>query len=255
MAVDERIAERRREVREERRRARLRRTLTAVGVLSLLGVGYAIERSPLVALSEIQVTGAARLDPDAVIAAADLELGTSTLRLDLGAAEERVRALPAVRSVDADRVDPLTVRITIEERQPVLAVASGRARVVVDADGVVVADGAEKGLLAVVLPAGLELPAPGEEVAALPALQAAHEAYRGLPADLRRRVARIEAHADDEVDLRLRMPDADPVLVHLGRADRMDEKARALTAVLADVRDVPVAVIDVRAPATPVVRS
>lgn len=255
VAVDERIAERRREVRADRRRARLRRTLTVLAFLAVLGVGYAIERSPLVALSEIQVTGAERLDPDAVIAAADLELGTSTLRLDLGAAEERVRALPAVRSVDASRVDPLTVRLTVEERVPVLAVSAGGQRVIVDGDGVVVAEGAEDGLVPVLLPVGRDLPAPGEDVAALPVLAAAHRVHAGLPSELRQRVARIEAHGPDDVDLRLRMPAGEPVLVHLGRPDRLDEKARALAAVLADVRDVPVAEIDVRAPATPVVRS
>lgn len=254
VAVDERIAERRREVREERRRSRLKRTLTVLALLVLAGVAYAIERSPLVALSEIQVTGADRLDPDAVIAAADLELGTSTLRLDLGRAQERVRALPEVRSVEASRVDPLTVRITVEERDPVLVAAAGRTRVLVDADGVVVAEGVEEGLLVVGLPDGARLPAPGERVSELPALAAAHRVHRGLPGALRQRLARIEARSAEEIDVRVRMPEGEPVLVHLGRADRLDEKARALTAVLADVRDVPVAAIDVRAPATPVIR-
>lgn len=255
VTVDERIAERRREVRDERRRARLRRTLTMLALLALLAVGYAVERSPLVALSEIQVGGADRLDPDTVIETAALELGTSTLRLDLGEAEERVRALPAVDDVEARRVDPLTVRITIVERQPVLVAASGPDRVLVDADGVVLAQGVEDGLVPVLLPARATLPRPGERVAELPALAAAHAIHGQLPSELRTRVARIEAHSADEVDLRLRMPDAEPVLVHLGRAERLDEKVRALLAVLGDVGDVAVSTIDVRAPATPVVRS
>lgn len=255
VAVDERIAERRREVRDQRRRARLRRTLAVLGLLAVLGVGYAIERSPLVALSEIQVSGTDRLDPDAVIAAADLDLGTSTLRLDLGEAERRVRALPVVGAVEAQRVDPLTVRITVVEREPLLAVSSGSDRVLVDGDGVVMARGAEDGLVPVLLPSGTALPPPGERVTAVPALAAAHRIHRELPTELRQRVARIEAHSVEEVDLRLRMPTGEPVLVHLGRAERLDEKARALLAVLADVGDVALASIDVRAPATPVVRS
>lgn len=255
VAVDERIAERRREVRDERRRARLRRTLTVLALLALLGVGYAIERSPLVALSEIQVSGTDRLDPDAVIAAADLELGTSTLRLDLGEVEARVRALPAVGEAEASRVDPLTVHISVVERQPVMVAASGGERVLVDGDGVVVAEGNEDGLVPILLPAGATLPAPGDEVEALPALAAAHRIHRQLPPELRQRVARIEAHSVEEIDVRLRMPGTEPILVHLGRAERVDEKARALLAVLSDVGDVAVSSIDVRAPATPVVRS
>lgn len=255
MAVDERIAERRREVRDEARRARLRRTLTVLGLLVLLAAGYAIERSSLVALSEIQVGGTDRLDPDAVIAAADLELGTSTLRLDLGEAERRVRALPVVADVEASRVDPLTVRITVVEREPLLVVSSGSGGVLVDGDGVVMAEGSEDGLVPVLLPTGTTLPAPGERVGEVPALAAAHRIHRQLPTELRQRIARIEAHSAEEIDVRLRMPDGDPVLVHLGRAERIDEKARALHAVLADIGDVAVSSIDVRAPATPVVRS
>lgn len=255
VAVDERIAERRREVRDGRRRARLRRTLTVLGLLALLGVGYAVERSPLVALSEIQVTGTDRLDPDAVIAVADLALGTSTLRLDLGEAEARVRALPVVGEVEASRIDPLTVRITVVERRPLFVAATGADRVLVDGDGVVIARGSEDGLVPILLPQAATLPRPGERVAALPALAAAHTIHRQLPPALRQRVARIEAHGVEDVDVRLRMPVGEPVLVHLGRAERVDEKARALLAVLADVGDVAVSSIDVRAPATPVVRS
>lgn len=255
VAVDERIAERRREVRDERRRARLRRTLTALGLLVLAAVGYAVERSPLVALSEIQVSGTERLAPDDVIAAADLPLGTSTLRLDLGAAEQRVRAIPVVGDVEASRLDPLTVRITVVEREPLLVASSGRDRVLVDDEGVVIAGGSEDGLVPVLLPRGTTLPAPGERVTAVPALAAAHRIHRELPTELRQRIARIEAHGADGIDLRLRMPTGDPVLVHLGRAERIDEKARALLAVLADVGEVALSSIDVRAPATPVVRS
>jgi cell division septal protein FtsQ len=53
----------------------------------------------------------------------------------------------------------------------------------------------------------------------------------------------------DDLDLEL----DDGTLVHLGRADRMDEKARALGAVLEDLDGRPVAAIDVRAPGRPVV--
>ncbi len=249
--VDERIAERRREVREGRRRRRLRRTVTVLGLVVLLVVGVLVERSSLVALSEIRVAGTERLAPEAVVAAADLTLGTSTLRLDLGAAEERVRALPLVRTADASRVDPLTVLITVEERAPVLVAASGTETVLVDPEGVVIATGRIRGLPTIVLPERVGLPAPGQEVGAQPALAAAFAIHGQLPTALQRQVTRLAAHAADDVDLTL----ADGIQVRFGRADRIDEKARALQAVLADVRDVPVKTIDVRAPSNPVVRS
>lgn len=251
MVVDERIAERRREVREERRLRRLRRTITVVVLLVLVGIAYAIERSPLVELSEVRVRGAERLDPQAVNAAADLALGTSILRLDLEAAEERVRALPLVRDADARRIDPLTVEISVTEREPVLIAASGRTRILLDDEGVAIAEGSEPGLPGIVLPEGAELPALGENASDVDALGAAFAVYSQLSDDVVALVGRYEAHAVDEIDLVLRSG----VRVHLGRADRVDEKSRALEAVLEDVGDTPVEVIDLRAPSTPVVRS
>lgn len=248
--VDERIAERRREVREQRRRRRLRRTLTVLVLLVLAAAGYAVERSPLVALSEVQVRGTERLAVDTVVDAADLPIGTSTLRLDLRGAEARVEALPMVRTARASRVDPLTVRIEVEERRPVLVAAVGTRRVLLDAEGVVVAEGTLDGAPTLELPPGGSLPALGDDVTSRPALAAAFRVQRSLPPALARRVPRVASTAADEVDLVL----DNGVLVRFGRADRLDEKVRALEALLSDVRDVPMTAIDVRAPATPVVR-
>lgn len=253
--VDERIAERRRKVRDERRRRRLRRTMTVLGLLALLAVGYAVERSSLVALSDVEVVGASSVDPEAVLAAADLSLGRSILRLDLAAAEEAVAALPRVRSADARRVDPLTVRITLVERVPVLTATAGDASVLVDADGIVVAAGAWGDLPTVVLADRTSLPRPGSPVARHSALAAAVAVHRGLPTDLQRRLVRLHARAPDDVDLRLRLGKGEQVTVRFGDAGRADEKSRALRAVLADVREADVSSIDVRAPSAPVVRS
>ena len=114
--VDERIAARRREVREDRRRRRLRRTIMVAVALVLVVVGVLVERSSLVALAEVRVTGTERLDVRTVRRAADLELGTSTLRLPLGEARERVEALPLVASAEVRRLDPLTVLVEVTER-------------------------------------------------------------------------------------------------------------------------------------------
>lgn len=249
--VDERIAERRREVREEERLRRLRRTLFGVALLVVAAIGYGIERSPLVELSEVRVRGAERLLPEDVAAAADLRLGTSIVRLDLGAAEDRVRALPLVRDVDARRVDPLTVEISVVERVPSLVAASGRERVLIDDEGLVIAEGTEEGLPVVVLPEGADLPALGRPTSRVAVLDAAFRVHAGLRPAIAAQVPRYEAYSTDRIDLLL----DSGIRVHLGRADRVDEKSRALEAVLEDIGDAPVSVIDLRAPSTPVVRS
>lgn len=246
--VDERIAARRAEVRDDRRRRRLRRTILAATLLVLLAVAVAVERSPLVALAEVRVEGAQRLDPEVIRDAADLPLGTSTLRLRLDAARARVESLPLVASASVSRVDPLTVVVAVEERVPVAVVTRGRQHVLVDAEGVVVAPGQEPGLARIMVLAG-RFPAVGETLAEAPTAANAHAAVTALPGPLRALVAAYEARGPDELDLRL----TDGTLVRFGRADRVDEKARSLGAVIEDLGGRPVAEIDVRAPGRPVV--
>ena len=245
--IDDRIAERRAEVRDERRRARLRRTLVAVVLIGLVVLLLAVERSALVALEEVAVTGTDRLAAADVREAADLELGTSILRLRLGEARERVERLPLVRTAEARRVDPLTVVITVTEREPALAVTDGQHHRVIDRDGVVLLDEEHEQLP--VIEVTDEPPAVGASVEEHTALANAHRAWRGLSGPIRGEVVRYEASSADALELEL----ANGVRVRFGRAHRVDETVRALGAVLADVGDAPVEAIDVRAPGAPVV--
>lgn len=244
--VDERIAERRRRVREERRRGRLRRTRTVVVAVLVVAALVAVERSPLVALDRIEVTGLERLSADEVRQASGLRLGTSTLRLRLGRAADRVEELPLVGEAEASRRDPLSVRIAVVEREPALVVR-GRSQALVDRDGVVIAEGDDEELPAIV--ADGAVPEPGAAVDEDPALANAHAAWRGLTGPLRAQVD--ELRADGPEQLALSLTDGTRVLV--GRADRMAEKARALGAILEDLEGAEVSHIDVRAPSAPVV--
>ncbi len=244
--MDTRIAERRAEVRRERMHRRRRRSVVAAVVLALVAAGAAVERSPLVALAAVEVHGVQRLDPEVVRDAADLPLGTSTLRLRLRAAEERVAALPGVRSVALRRVDPLTVRIDVVERLPVLAVETRREPFLVDADGIVVGDGELGRLPRVTTPLERVLEA-GSDADDVPLLGNALAVYRGLPGPLRAEVERYEASGADDLDLLL----AGGVRVRFGRGERVPEKARVLGALLEEVTEG--TVVDVRAPSNPVV--
>jgi cell division protein FtsQ len=245
--IDERIAERRRQIRGERRQGRLRRTLLVV-LLALVVVALVlVERSAPAGLEEVEVVGVERLDPEEVLAAADLDLGTSTLRLRLGAVEDRVEALPLVREVTARRLDPLTVRIEVTERQPALNVRGQGQAVLVDREGIVIVEGRLDGLPEIRL--GGPPPEPGASVSADVALANAHQTWRSLSGPLRAEVVRYDAGGPDDLSLRLRSD----VRVRFGRAERVDEKVRALGAVLDDVAEAEIATIDVRAPSAPVV--
>ena len=245
--IDERIAERRAAIRDDQRRRRLRRTIrVVVGLVIVIGL-VVIERSPLVGLEEVEVAGTERLDEDEIRRAAGLELGTSTLRLGLSAATERVEDLALVRDATISRVDPLTVRIEVLEREPVLVAQGEDTSVLVDREGIVLLEGTMDALPRVHL---LERPPePGGSVADLPALANAHAAWRGLSGPLRAQVESYQARGPDSLLLHL----ASGIEVRFGRAERMDEKIRALGAVLVDVGSTPIRTIDVRAPNAPAV--
>lgn len=245
--IDDRIAERRRGVREDRRRARLRRTITVVVLLLVLAVLVIVEQSPLVGLEEIEITGVERLDEETVREATGLELGTSTLRLRLGRVEQRVTDLPEVREATARRADPLTVVVEVDERRPSLVVEGDGDRVLLDREGVLLAAGGQAGLPRIVLQDAP--PAPGATVADDPALANAFRAWEGLTGPLRTQVSRYLARGPEDLVLRLESG----IDVRIGRADRLDEKVRAMGVIIEDLGDASISEIDVRAPSAPFV--
>lgn len=245
--IDERIAARRRAVRESRRRVRLRRTVAMVVAIVLALVLAAIERSALLALETVEVRGTERLSESEVRTSAGLELGTSSVRLRLGRVEDRVRDLVLVDDVDARRTGPRSVRIVVVERRPALVAVGGGVERLLDREGRVIDDGEVAGLPVVRL--RTRPPAVGESVALDPALANAYVAWRGLSGPLRVRVLRLDARSERDLVLWV-----DGVVeVRFGRAERLDEKVRALGTILGDLAGAEVAVIDVRSPTAPVV--
>lgn len=245
--IDERIAARRRAVRESRRRVRLRRTVAMACLIVLALVLAAVERSALLALDTVEVRGTERLSESEVLASAALEAGTSTVRLRLGRAEDRVRELVLVDDVDARRTGPRSVRIVVVERRPALVADGGGVERLLDREGRVIDDGTVEGLPVVRLRS--RPPAVGESVALDPALANAYVAWRGLSGPLRVRVQRLDARSERDLVLWV-----DGVVeVRFGRAERLEEKVRALGSILGDLAGAEVAVIDVRSPTAPVV--
>jgi len=105
-------------------------------VAGLIGGGLALYFTPVLRVQEVQVTGAQTLDAYSLAELADLE-GTSMFTVPLDEAQERLAALPMVKSVKAERHWPHTVRLVVEERQPWSYWYTQDDEYVVDADGVV----------------------------------------------------------------------------------------------------------------------
>ncbi|MGH3715478.1 MAG: cell division protein FtsQ/DivIB [Micromonosporaceae bacterium] len=120
------------------RRRRLLRWLTAIAVLTVIGLlTWVVYGTGVFAVAEVQVTGTKVLTPDQVRTAAAISTGTPLARLDTDGITDRVSALAPVARVEVDRQWPDTVLIRVTERTPVAVVPAGRRYAVLDASGVV----------------------------------------------------------------------------------------------------------------------
>lgn len=134
-----RFSERRRAVRAERRRMRLRLLVGLLTVLALIAGGWALSRSPLFAIESVSVVGAKGLDPDVVRRASGLRVGEPGLRVDLDGAARGVRTLPGVEGVTVSREDSLRFRIVVTMRTPAIVLRGGSSDRVFDREGVLLA--------------------------------------------------------------------------------------------------------------------
>jgi len=201
-----------------------RRVLVALLLLALLvGAGWLVFFSPVLAVSGVQVTGTRVLSAAVVRRAADVPLGTPVATVDLRGITGRVERLPAVRSVDVSRSWPDHVRVDVTERRPVAVVqGQGPSSVLrgVDAEGVVFRQYA-------VRPRGLPVIRMGEKTAP-DALAEAATVAAALPPRLASKVSYVEVRTVDTISLQLR----NGRTVRWGSADDSTDKARVLDRLL-----------------------
>jgi cell division septal protein FtsQ len=197
---------------------------------------------------DVQVLGAVRLDPALVMEASGVDRGDAALRVRPSTIVREVERLTLVRAATVRRPGLRTIVIEVEERAPVYTAVHRSAAVLVDRDGVVVDRGREPALPVVRLVT--PPPSPGSLVASHAALANAHRAWTGLSGPLRSRVVGMDAPDEDGLEMVL---DTGQV-VRFGRAEQLEEKIRALGAILDDVAGSEVVLIDVRVPGFPVVR-
>jgi cell division septal protein FtsQ len=247
--MDARISRRRAEVRAQRRRARLLRTVLVLLAAAAVAGAVALERSPALAVATLDVVGLERLSAAEVLLATGVEVGDPILRVRTGRVAAAVAELPLVRTAEVSRAGPTSLRIAVEERRPVLMVAGAGRAVLVDRDGVVVLDGPAPGLPVIELRS--RPPAVGRAVVDDVALANAHRVWVGLSGPLRARVVRLVAPDPDRLELVM----DSGVRVRFGRAEDLAAKVRALGVVLADTAGSEVTVIDVRVPDLPTVRT
>jgi cell division protein FtsQ len=174
------------------RRRVMRRRLGAILVMIVVtAVVCTVWFTPVFGVREVEVLGTADLTADEVRAAAAIESGAPLVQLDVDAVAARVRELPRVAGVSVERVVPGTVRLTVDEREPVGVITAPDGAHLIDATG--------KDYATVVQPpSGL----PELKVAQV-AVVAAVTVLTQVPAALREEVLSVAADSPSDVRLTL----------------------------------------------------
>lgn len=224
--------------RPSRQVVRQRRQVLALSVLTVLTVGYLLFFTSLLGVRSVEVVGARQVAAERVRELAAVPAEQPMLRVDTDAVAERVRALPAVATVEVSRSWPNTIEIMVTERTPVGFYDTGERLYLVDRGGVVYKQLPEpvEGL------PRLELSKVGPADAAT---RAVASVLVGLPPQLREQVTIARADTPGSVELVL----ADGRVVRWGDAEQSERKAKVLAVLLTREGEV----YDVSSPELPTV--
>jgi cell division protein FtsQ len=260
--MDRRMRARRAEVQRRDRRRRRRRTLSAALLVTILAAAVAVGRSPLFAISEIEVSGVEEALAADVRSAAGVRVGQNLLDADLAAARARIQDLPWVEGATLDQVPPSRVVAAIDPRTAAAVVRTDGESWLIDASGVVFAGGERQGTPVVEAP-NLTVPPLGQPVED-EGVRATLAIIGAMPGALADRVLRYridDGQVIATLDTDDRLPGQAELDVVLGSAERIAGKASVTLAMIEVVAERQAAAdepepvtVDVRAPENPVLR-
>jgi cell division protein FtsQ len=212
--------------------------LLLLGVVILGGAVYVAYFSPLLVVRQVSVSGNQQLRAEQIVAAAQVPMGTPLALQDVEAIARRATTLPAVQAASVSRTWPDTIRVTVTERRPLLAVRQPGGFALVDSEGVAFAESGS-------VPGGVML----VEVNPTnrPLLQDVGAVAAALPGDLGRQVSMLGATDADRIILKLKSG----VTVQWGNAADSPLKAEIVAAMLKSTK---AAAIDVSSPHNPAAR-
>ena len=184
-----RLAARAKAERARRWRNRVRRGgLAALGLAVVLLIGWGVTSTSVLGVRTVDLSLAQgqRLTVAQLRTVAAVPPGLALLRVDTQAVAARVRRVDGVSSVEVRRSWPSTVRITVVERRPVVAVRRGQSWSVLDASGT--AFFSQPGQ-----PAGLPVLEVAQDGVQDEAIRSALQVLVSLPPGLRLQVATVRA--------------------------------------------------------------
>lgn len=256
-----RVQDRRAAVARQRGRWRTRALVMITGLFTVGGLGWLAIQSSLLDLEAVEVRGTRRAAADEVRDAAAVERGDPLLLVDRGAVASRVEGLPWIEAAGVEWSLPGTLVVKVAERTPVgwVAVDDGSA------DSGDAGQDEAPGRVALVDETGRVLDVRRRPPARLPQLDHPHGVPE--PGDRLEHAESVLAIAASVPDgLRSRVLgvhrastgfalDVDGVeIVRFGAPDGLAQKWSALEAVLDEMGEQSVYLVDVRVPSVPAVR-
>lgn len=242
-----RVQQRRAEIRRAQGR---RRTRLAAGVLvafSFGGLGWLVVQSGLLDVDGVTVEGVRHTRPADVRRVAGVRHGDPLLLVDRGGVEQRVERLPWVAEAKASLDLPGRLVVSVVERAPAAWLARPEGGVaVVDGEARVLQHRGEPPARVAELRLDATVPEPGHR---LDEGRGAVTIAAAVPPGVRDRLLAVEPERGGWV---LRLDGVETV--RFGPATEVAEKWAALEAVLTELGEAPVAMVDVRVPAVPAVR-
>jgi cell division protein FtsQ len=215
----------------------------AVGALLLLGAWMWFRDSGLVAVRNVEVTGVAGHDADAIARALQRAgEGMSTLHMRPDELRTAVSAYPLVRGIETETDFPHGLRVHVLLEHPAAALVAPDRRVAVTADGKLLPRVSTAGLPTV----GVHTDVAGPQIDSA-RVRGAVAALGATPGPLRSRVEGARWTASKGLVLALR----DGPDLYFGNATRLAAKWMSAVRVLADPTSAGAKYVDVRVPERP----
>jgi cell division protein FtsQ len=222
--------------------------VVAVGVIAV--IGWLVLAPKLLVVRSVVVSGNHLVSVSQVRAAADIAPKTQMLHVDTSAAASRIEGINQIQSATVSKSWPSRIVITVHERTPALAVASGLAPGT-EADGYDLIDKAGVVVRSVkTRPAGMAVFQTSTAASSLrgnPAVGAAVTVLHELPASLARAVSTVSAA--DAADVRIGL--ASGVTIVWGDTSRAQQKSTEITVLMQTTH---VSYYDVSAPGSAVTK-
>jgi cell division protein FtsQ len=222
--------------------------VVAIGVVAV--IGWLVLAPKLLVVRSVVVSGNHLVSASQVRAAAEIVPKTQMLHVDTSAAASRVEGINQIQSATVSKSWPNRIVITVHERTPALAVASGLAPGT-EADGYDLIDKAGVVVRSVkTRPAGMpvfQTSAAASSLRGDPAVGAAVAVLHELPASLARAVSTVSAADTDDVRIGL----STGVTIVWGDTSRAQQKSTEITVLM---RTTHVSYYDVSAPGSAVTK-